>query len=151
MEALQRGQPLLVCVWSHLRDYRVRLNTVQREELADYFLPEMPSRFLERHVPTRAVHLARRQRRKAKTDVPTQIVHVLVALIERRKAAMHRLQTRYREVRDQIEAGTCEAPVTFEYDDVVADVNRERPESNRCTGSSGPCVSASPYGLRSPG
>jgi len=82
------------CVWSHLRDYRVRLNTVQREELADYFLPEMPSRFLERHVPTRAVHLARRQRRKAKTDVLTPIVHVLVALIERRKAAMHRLLTR---------------------------------------------------------
>jgi hypothetical protein len=26
---------------------------------------------------------------------------------------------------DQIEAGTCEAPVTFEYDDVLADVNRD--------------------------
>jgi hypothetical protein len=112
-------------VWSHLRDYRERLNTVQREELADYFLPEMPARFLERHVPTRAVHLARRQRRKAKTDGLTPIVHVLVALIERRKAAMHCLLTRYREVHDQIEVGTCEAPVTFEYDDVVADVNRD--------------------------
>ena len=28
-------------------------------------------------------------------------------------------------MRAQIEAGTCEAPVTFEYDDVVADLNRD--------------------------
>ena len=85
----------------------------------------MPSRFLGRYVPTRAVHFARRQRRKAKTALLTPIVHVLVALIERRKAAAQRLLTRYREVRAQIEAGTSEAPVTFEYDDVVADVNRD--------------------------
>ena len=59
----------------------------------------MPSRFVERYVPTGAVHVARQQRRKAKTDVLTPIVHVLVALIERRKAAALRLLTRYREVR----------------------------------------------------
>jgi hypothetical protein len=110
---------------NHLRDYRARLTPDQRKDLADYFLPEMPSRFVDRYVPTRAVHLARQQRRKAKTDVLTPIVHVLVALIERRKAAALRLLTRYREVRAQIEAGTCAAPVTFEYDDVVADVNRD--------------------------
>ena len=117
---------------NHLRDYRARLTPDQRKDLADYFLPEMPSRFVDRYVPTRAVHLARQQRRKAKTDVLTPIVHVLVALIERRKAAALRLLTRYREVRAQIEAGTCAAPVTFEYDDVVADVNpRCRPSGRR--------------------
>src|SRR5439155_18334464 len=99
--------------------YHEGLTPAQREELADDFLPEMPSRFLERYVPTRAVHLARRQRRKAETDVQTPIVQVLVALIERRKAAVQRLVTRYREVRAQIEAGICEAPVTVEYHDVV--------------------------------
>jgi hypothetical protein len=76
---------------SHLRDYRERLTPTQRRDLEDYFVPEMPSRFLDRYVPTGAVHLARRQRRKAKTDVLTPIVHVLVALIERGKAAAHRL------------------------------------------------------------
>src|SRR5216683_2287218 len=89
---------------NHLRDYRARLTRDQRKDLADYFLPEMPSRFVDRYVPTRAVHLAHQQRHKAKTDVLTPIVHVL---------------------RAQIEAGTCAAPVTFEYDDVVADVNRD--------------------------
>ncbi|MBV8719585.1 MAG: hypothetical protein JOZ65_31320, partial [Chloroflexi bacterium] len=112
-------------ICGHLRDYREQLNAWQKIDLAEYLLPEMPSRFVDRYVPTRAVHLERRQRRKAKTDVLTPIVHVLVALIERRKAAMQRLLTRYRAVRDQIEAGQCEAPVTFEYDDVVADVNRD--------------------------
>ena len=31
-------------VWSHLRDYRERLNAWQKIDLAEYFLPEMPYR-----------------------------------------------------------------------------------------------------------
>jgi hypothetical protein len=38
---------------SHLRDLRERLTLEQRRDLDDYLLPEMPSRFLERYVPTR--------------------------------------------------------------------------------------------------
>ena len=63
-------------VCSHLRDYPEGLTPAQREESADYLLREMPSRFVERYVSTRAVHFGRRQQRKAKTDVLTPIMHV---------------------------------------------------------------------------
>lgn len=107
----------------HLADYLERLHPEVHARIAPYVLPRLPARFLEQYGNVHQAIAEQRQRRKEKSDVLTPLHSILVALIQFRKQAAHRLLSAFRQACARVEAGET-LPLQFTYEDTLVHINR---------------------------
>lgn len=108
----------------YMRQYQESLSEEQSKRLTAFFLPPMPVRYIERFVPIAAINHEQRERRKAKTDVLSEVAPFLLALIlQRQKSALRFLEWARTQVA-LAEAGKLDLPARIVYDDTELDVCR---------------------------
>ena len=74
----------------YMRQYREGLSEEESRHLAAFFLPSLPVRFIERYVPISMINHEQRERRKAKTDVLSEVAPFLLGLILQRQKSARR-------------------------------------------------------------